>query len=229
MASYTLFLRKQYGHELCRIHSIIVKSCFGKRGRHTTRLDSLQTEASVIRVLQKSLGYHAIQTSPSQHSWYDFSYKKGRRHLFFNIKVSKGGCIDAFNKSACIYSLTTIPLAEIPLHGMSLNTMVHLMKKFPRTTRDRSKEYYYIFIDKRNGDCFIKSMCDIQNWVPTTHNLLQIHWDKEKNSKCVVNRAVRTYTLRRKLISLLQSSVQKYLDSCSSLVQGLAAPSIRRC
>ena len=182
------------------------------------RLGSVEAEATVITAIKAVLKGHASVFVPPARSWYDVSVHWPEIHtpIYFNIKVSVGGCDNAFNKKAVVLSLSSLDEADIP-NAMSLNTMHDLIVDNIRVIRD-PRDYHYIYVDKKDGTVIVRSISDIQSWTSNPHNLLQINWTKEK---CVQrpNRTTKLEPVRNKLFQTLAVSLDKYIASCHRLLK----------
>ena len=97
--------------------------------------------------------------------------------------------------------------------------MIDLIEDNKNNNRNILKEYYYIYIDKKDGTVMIKSLCDIQNYVSNPQNWLQINWAKEKlapiNKYSTLADLDTSYVRVR---SVLSESLQKLLNSSNKLL-----------
>ena len=183
------------------------------------RINSLYDENMVIRILQEQYGNSYIQKPESSRNWYDVKIKASKYWIPCNIKVSTGGTDNALCKKALVYSLSTLPEDKIP-KSMSFNKMIDLIEQNKNNNRNILKEYYYIYVDKKDGTVMIKSLCDIQNYVSNPQNWLQINWAKEKQFT-LENTNIELADLDTSYIrvrSILGDSLQKLINSSNKLL-----------
>lgn len=187
------------------------------------RIDSLIQEDAVIKRLQAGLPSRAVLTVPKARHWYDVAFQPQTPGptYYINIKISSGGCDNAFNKKAIAYSLSSLPVDDIP-NTMSFNKLYDLVKEHPRARREPSKEYYFLYIDKRDGSVFARSICDIKHWVSNPNNILQINWAKEKKEQEKEKEKGKTVRGRRHLMgtrhamfTAIRASLERFCESCS--------------
>lgn len=181
------------------------------------RIDSLVQEDAVIKRLQAELPARAVLTIPKARHWYDMAFQPHTSGptYYINIKISSGGCDNAFNKKAIAYSLSSLPVDDIP-NTMSFNKLYDLVKEHPRVRRDPSKEYYFLYIDKRDGRVFARSICDIKHWVSNPNNILQINWAKEKREQEKTARGRRHLMgTRHAMFTAIRASLERFYESCS--------------
>lgn len=141
------------------------------------RINSIKDEDTVLRCLNEKF---RIQ-KPKDRYWYDVAIHDPEtdKWIPINIKVSEGGCDNALNKKAIVFSYTTLEDKEIP-GNLQFNKMIELIEDNMKDARNTSKEYYYMCVDKNEKDVTIRSLCDIQEFRSNPQNWLQIHWKKEK-------------------------------------------------
>ena len=183
------------------------------------RINSIYDEKTIINILSNNYGESYIQKPESNRNWYDVKIKSTEDiWIPCNIKVSTGGTDNALCKKAIVYSLSSLPEEKIPKY-MSFNKMIDLIEDNKNNNRNILKEYYYIYIDKKDGTVMIKSLCDIQNYVSNPQNWLQINWAKEKlapiNKYSTLADLDTSYVRVR---SVLSESLQKLLNSSNKLL-----------
>lgn len=141
------------------------------------RINSIKDEDTVIKCLAEKF---EVKKSKERH-WYDAAIHDPVSHTWIpiNIKVSEGGCDNALNKKAIVFSYTDLPENDIP-NNLHFNRMIELIEGNMKTVRDTTKEYYYMCINKTEKDVVVRSLCDVQEYRSNPQNWLQIHWKKEK-------------------------------------------------
>lgn len=180
------------------------------------RINSVSDENTIINLLKKEFQEMFIEAPPR--CWYDFCLKlSSETNLFVNIKVSRGGTDNAFNKKAIVYSLTeNVDVDQIP-NNMSFNKLydyLHL-DEYKRTTRDTFREYYYLYIDKEDHTVIIKSLLDIEHFVSNPCNILQINWKKEKKCDVMLN---NTDTAREKIGRIIEASLNTFITGSNKFI-----------
>jgi len=217
---YERFLRR-YDPKWERLWTSLSKRpriCLRKRD-DDGRSHSLASEASVICAIRRILGPTHVRTASTARSWYDVAITFGDKTHYANIKISNGGCDNAFNKKALVWSLTTLHADAIP-NSMSMNEMHTLIMKHPRKKRcPGQKEYFFIYVDKRDGTILIKSIMDIRHWCSNPYNLLQINWRKEKASAAEGRSRTSIAMCREAIFACLSQSLQDYVDSVDALLR----------
>jgi hypothetical protein len=189
------------------------------------RLSSMLSEKAVVNGIRSCIAKDDAEVIvPSARSWHDVAIKWGdaAAPYYFNIKISTGGQDNAFNKKALVFSLTTLSEESIP-DCMSINTMFDLLMTHKRARRrqDCCGEYFYLYIDKRDGTVLIKSLCDIQAWASNPQNLLQINWRQEKaaRGRGRGRKSVKIAPIRKRILIVIQDSLKKYFASCENLIK----------
>lgn len=183
------------------------------------RINSIHDEHTVINLIEKEYGNKHIQRPEKSRHWYDIKIKLSNNNWIpCNIKVSKGGIDNALCKKAIVYSLSTLHEDNIP-KNMSFNKMIDLIEDNENTCRNLMKEYFYIYVDKKDGTIIIKSLCDIQHYVSNPQNWLQINWTKEKQAPIDKNSTLADLdTSYIRVRSVLSESLQKLLNTSNKLL-----------
>lgn len=204
--------------QLTRILLSSKKRAKGPSHTMEARIDSLVQEDAVIKRLQAALPARAVLTVPKARHWYDVAFQPQTPGptYYINIKISSGGCDNAFNKKAIAYSLSSLPVDDIP-NTMSFNKLYDLVKEHPRARRDPAKEYYFLYIDKCDGHVFARSICDIKHWVSNPNNILQINWAKEKKEQTARGRRHLMGT-RHAMFTAIRASLERFFESCSQFL-----------
>ena len=179
------------------------------------RINSIYDENAVIKLLESHYGNSYIQKPSNTRHWYDLKIKSSDIWIPCNIKVSIGGTDNALCKKALVYSLTDLSEDKIPKY-MSFNKMIELIESNKNATRNCNKEYYYIYVDKKDGSILVRSLCDIKNYVSNPQNWLQINWKKEKTTAIDSHEDIDAAYF--KLRSTLSKSLQKIIDSSNKLL-----------
>lgn len=140
------------------------------------RINSIKDEETVLTCLREQFEVKR----PKDRHWYDASIHdpESNHWIPINIKVTEGGCDNALNKKAIVYSYSTLVEEDIP-SNMHFNKMVELVQNNLKPARDPCKEYYYMCIDKHDKSVLVRSLCDVQELRSNPQNWLQIHWKKE--------------------------------------------------
>jgi hypothetical protein len=181
------------------------------------RINSIYDENMIIQILEKHYGDAYVRRPTQTRHWYDVKIKSQYKWIPFNIKVSTGGTDNALCKKAFVYSLSTLTEEEIP-HAMSFNKMIELVEENKNTEREIEKEYYYIYIDKKDGTIMIKSMCDIQYYVANAQNWLQINWSKEKQHNMIDHYIESVDEAYARIRKVMGDSLRKLLETSDKLL-----------
>ena len=216
-------LKLKYPKAILTIESILKKNIeshlLNKLNKSSTdgRINSIYDENTIIKLLKDNYGDSYIDKPYKTRHWYDVKIKSSHLHWIpCNIKVSTGGTDNALCKKALVYSLSNLDEDDIPKY-MSFNKMVELIEANKNAERNLHKEYYYIYVDKKDGSIIVRSLCDIQNYVSNAQNWLQINWSKEK--KVILNDGFEDIdTVYSKIRSTLGNSLQKLIDSSDKLL-----------
>ena len=181
------------------------------------RVNSVFDEDNIIKTLEGEFKEYIVRPT-STRNWYDFMLQLQNDNIPCNIKVSKGGTNNALCKKALVYTFSTLQDDEIPAN-MSFNKMIELIEQNKRQERshDCTKEYFYIYVDKIDHTIIVRSLCDIQHYVPSAQNWLQINWDKEKkvNSENIQHENLQDSYIR--IRSVLRESLEKINSTCNML------------
>jgi hypothetical protein len=195
------------------------------------RTESLLQEADVIRAINTYTSTSCI--TPPPRYWYDIAIVdkvKTNVIYYINIKISSGGCDNAFNKKAIAYSLSNIAENDIN-NTMSYNQLwdIVMSPKTSRKKRNRNAEYYFLYIDKLDKTVFIRSLCDIRSWVSNPTNILQINWAKEKKEEEKEKEKEKEKeidNIRHTIMDNISTSLRKFYASCSSFIIGSEIESV---
>lgn len=177
------------------------------------RINSIKDEATLITLLKTQFRIR----EPKERHWYDLSIQdeETKKWIYFNIKVSKGGTDNALNKKAIVYSYSDINERKIP-NNLNLNKMTRLIESKRRANRDPYNEYYYLYVDKIDGTIVVRSIVDIQNFIPNPQNWLQIKWKAEKQTPIIFS---ETYTQAyKRIMNVLATSLTKLLKTTDAIL-----------
>lgn len=138
------------------------------------RITSAMKEKPYLEKLKESLCSQFEFEIPKTRCWYDF--KVGG--IFINLKITEGGCDNAFNKKALIFTWGGEVTKKEP---GNMNNMLEILKKTPLiTTRNPYTEYHYLVVFKETGKVMLKSLVDIHMYKPNgAGNVMQINWKSE--------------------------------------------------
>ena len=82
--------------------------------------------------------------------------------------------------------------------------------KHQKKDRDFENEYYYVVFFKNNTMFpIIKSICDIQNWVPNPSNPIQINFGKEYSERTKFNIHLSMCNIANNIIKSLYISLKR--------------------
>lgn len=143
--------------------------------------------------------------------WYDFQCGG----VPFNLKLTNCAktCDNAFNKAAVIYSVT----GRIPRYkNMCFNKFWSQIKEAPWDDIP-GREYHYLVVNKLTGDVLIKSIFDVQNYMPNPCNIMQINWSKEFEARDY--KAENITEKKKELLRCIQKSIQASINSQQEFAQ----------
>lgn len=203
----------KYPNVVVRVQRFLEKGVCLSAEHADGRVNSLANEAEIIALIEKRFRTRASRVR----AWCDTQLydRASRQWIPFNIKVSTGGQDNAMNRKAIVYTFTTLAEDAIPAR-MNDNAMVDLIKTHGRTARNPAREYYYLYVDKRDGRVLARSMCDIQNYRDNASNLLQINWGAEKRASVKFKGLTAA---RRLIIRTIQTSLKKARAGSQRLVE----------
>ena len=145
--------------------------------------------------------------------WYDIRINT----IPINLKLTTGGTDNAFNKVACIY---TISGEEGTLRSMNYNQLYSSLKAgSKKSERDYMTEYHYLVIDKESGSVLFKSILDIHTYKTNPCNILQINWKNEfKNIEHMT--PVDKYKKKiQELLKTIQASLRQFNESMKEFLE----------
>lgn len=177
------------------------------------RIVSIEKEKDVIDKISSK--FDCI-IPPPRH-WFDIGLKMNDQVIYCNIKISKGSTDNAFQKKAIIHSFTDIHNDNIKTN-MNFDEMLRLINEHEICERNYNREYYYIYIDKKDKTIIIRSLFDIINFQSNPLNYLQINWSKEKKCKDI-EFVEDVQIIKKKVLGTIAESLKKFLENNSKFVE----------
>jgi hypothetical protein len=146
---------------------------------------------------------YAVCEVPKDRHWYDIRINS----IPINLKITKGGTDNAFNKVAFLYTLTGV---EVKKKNMNMNKWFEHIQTMPhKKTRDRQTEYHYLVVDKDTGTVLLKSILDIHTYKSNPANIFQINWKKEFKNIDYVTPADKYHTSLLEMFGTVQKSIRQ--------------------
>lgn len=145
------------------------------------RIQSIKQEEYVIAAIRDLV---AVDVPTSSRHWCDmFVYDETTGiHIPVNIKVTNGHTRDNIKSAKGIaYTFSTLEHKLIP-NTLTMNRLINIIDNNMKQKRDPLFEYYFMFVNKTNGEFLIKSLCDIEYLYPNASNWLQACMNDEKLS-----------------------------------------------
>lgn len=177
------------------------------------RIVSIEKEKDVIEKIQQR--FDCI-TPPPRH-WYDIALKMNDEIIYCNIKISKGSTDNAMQKKAIVHSFTNMHHKNIKAN-MNFNEMLRTINEHQIETRNYNREYYYVYIDKKDKTIIIRSIFDITHFQSNPCNYLQINWNKEKDVDDM--EYIDDITeIKKKILGTIAKSLKTFIDHNSKLVE----------
>lgn len=191
-----------------KINITFSKSEDGRIDSAIKEKDYLDKLTTTIYDLNKSIKVEI----PNARYWYDIKIND----IVINLKLTKNGTDNAFNKQAIIYTIT----GEI-----SSKTVMdfkywfeYICKNGIKENRNRMSEYHYLVVNKETGDILIKSIIDIHTYKSNPSNILQINWKNEFDN---IEYKVKEEKFKEKVIELMktiQKSLKQYYNTIKDVV-----------
>jgi len=146
---------------------------------------------------------YAVCEVPKDRHWYDIRINS----IPINVKITKGGTDNAFNKVAFLYTLTGV---EVKKKNMNMNKWFEHIQTIPhKTARDRQTEYHYLVVDKETGTVLLKSILDIHTYKSNPANIFQINWKKEFKNIDYVTPADKYRAALLEMFGTVQKSIRQ--------------------
>jgi hypothetical protein len=173
------------------------------------RIVSAVKEKEYIDALIKGLkeeNQYIVCEVPKDRHWYDIRING----IPINLKITKGGTDNAFNKVAFLYTLTGV---EVKKKNMNMNKWFEHVRTTPhKTERDRQTEYHYLVVDKDTGRVLLKSILDIRAYNSNPANIFQINWKKEFKNIDYVTPEDKYRSALLEMFGTVQKSIRQAMD-----------------
>jgi hypothetical protein len=173
------------------------------------RIISAVKEKEYLDALVKGLKEedpHMVCEVAKDRYWYDIRINS----IPINLKITKGGTDNAFNKTAFLYTLTAV---EVEKKNMNMNKWFEHVRTTPhKTERDRQTEYHYLVVDKDTGRVLLKSILDIRAYNSNPANIFQISWKKEFKNIDYVTPEDKYQDALLKIFGTVQKSIRQAID-----------------
>lgn len=175
------------------------------------RITSAVKEKEYLTKLKTALGPLYNFEIPPTRAWYDFKVNG----IFINLKISQGGCDNAFNKKSLM--LTWGGSAAVSKPG-NMNKLWEKLNATPRIeTRNILTEYHYLVVYKKTGDILLKSLVDIHTYrANCAGNVMQINWTDEWINKNYV--ATSRSAKMLELAKVVQEACRKQCENMRQFV-----------
>jgi hypothetical protein len=225
ISQYTRMATERYSGGIMKLYhhlsqKIVNRDILFNTSNTDGRVNSIMDEDTIIDMLITEFN-DDIERQPPR-SWCDLIYRERINDeeeikYYINIKCSRGKTDNAMNKKAIIYSLTDIDVDDIK-PNMNYNDMIRIIKNNIKETRNTQKEYYYLYIDKKDNSIILKSILDIQCLTSNPCNILQINWNKEKQLSHIFNDddIAQSYN---NIMKVIAKSLRTFTDSCSVFLE----------
>lgn len=149
------------------------------------RINSCIDENNVIHILEEKLGNKVKK--PKMRMWYDilvFDYICG--WIPVNIKTTTMITNDnTGNLAMCVYSYTDekLDITKTYSNGEMSTVLIEKLKN-KEYNRNSKKDYYFVVLNKKNGDVVINSVNGLTILTPNINNLpFQVKWNKNRKFK----------------------------------------------
>jgi hypothetical protein len=119
-------------------------------------------------------------------------------------------------KKGIVHSLTDINENNIK-NNLSFNDMYQLIHEHRIQERQYEREYYFIYLDKKDKTIIIRSLCDIIHFQSNPCNFLQINWTKEKR-QTTTDFQTDVIEIKNRILGTIAKSVKKFVDSSNKLL-----------
>ena len=174
------------------------------------RIASAVKEREYLDLLEKGIASShpslKFEHQPVDRWWWDFRVNG----IPINLKLTKGGTDNAFNKAAIYYTLSG---DEMENKNMNFNKFWETIKGCPKKNeRDRMTEYHYLVVNKKTGNVLFKSILDIHTFKTNPCNDLQINLNNEFNHIDFVTPDTDFKAKIRELLQAVQTSVKQAIE-----------------
>jgi hypothetical protein len=138
------------------------------------RIASALSEQSYITQIKTNI--HKINPAisvviPPKRAWCDL-FIAG---IPINIKITKGGTDNVFNKNMVHYTLFHKVIPQMSYKDWSREISTSKITQIRRQTH----EYHYLVYNKKTNESLFKSILDLYSYKSNPSNILQINWTKE--------------------------------------------------
>ena len=203
-------------HETCsKIVMPFFESCKDKDGRCDSAVKEDDVLDKIALYLSENHPTVVFEKQPQPRWWWDFRING----IPFNLKLTSCKSYDnAFNKTALYYSIVGKEPTKTP---GAYNDLWKKLKSIKcKDCRDKTTEYHYLSVDKRNGNALIRSLFDVVHIKGNPSNDLQVHWGKEFGVK---DRDIPEITHKEcvaKVIGILQEALLKKINTIKLFAEG---------
>lgn len=176
------------------------------------RIVSIEKEKDVVTAISNN--FECI-IPPPRH-WFDIALMFNEQLIYCNIKISTGKTDNAKQKKGIVHSLTNLHEKSIR-NNMNFNKMHQLIHDHALDSRVYEREYYYIYLDKKDKSVIIRSMCDIMHFQSNPCNFLQINWDAEKK-RTNIDATDDLTESKKRILGTIAQSIKKFVDSSNDFM-----------
>jgi hypothetical protein len=181
---------------------INISYSIGGDGRIISAVKEKEYLDALVEGLKDEQPYTVCEISKDRH-WYDIRINS----IPINLKITKGGTDNAFNKVAFLYTLTGV---EVKKKNMNMNKWFEHVRTTPhKTERDRHTEYHYLVVDKDTGTVLLKSILDIHTYKSNPANIFQINWKKEFKNIDYVTPEDKYHSALLEMFGTVQKSIRQ--------------------
>ena len=160
---------------------------------------------ALVKGLKEEDPYMVCEVGKDRH-WYDIRING----IPINLKITKGGSCNAFQKVGFLYTLTGV---EVKKKNMNMNKWFEHIQTMPhKKERDRQTEYHYLAVDKDTGRVLLKSILDIRAYNSNPANIFQIDWKKEFKNIDYVTPESKYRSALLELFGTVQKSISQAIS-----------------
>jgi hypothetical protein len=182
-------------------------------GRIVSAVKEKEYLDALVEALKEEDPYTVYEIPKDRH-WYDIRINS----IPINLKITKGGTDNAFNKVAFLYTLTGV---EVKKKNMNMNKWFEQIQTIPhKTERDRHTEYHYLVVDKDTGTVLLKSILDIHTYKSNPANIFQINWKKEFKNIDYVTPESKYRSALLEMFGTVQKSIRQAIAGMDKFAGG---------
>lgn len=182
-------------------------------GRIVSAVKEKEYLDALVEALKEEDPYTVCEIPKDRH-WYDIRINS----IPINLKITKGGTDNAFNKVAFLYTLTGV---EVKKKNMNMNKWFEQIQTIPhKTERDRHTEYHYLVVDKDTGTVLLKSILDIHTYKSNPANIFQINWKKEFKNIDYVTPESKYRSALLEMFGTVQKSIRQAIAGMDKFAGG---------